>query len=282
MISIVVPAHNESAVIERTLRSIRQSASGLEVEIIVVCNGCTDDTADRARAFGSPVRVVETAIASKHHALNLGDEIARGFPRMFIDADVELDQEAIGKVASVLDGDQALAAAPAIEFRLRDRPWTVRAFYRVWSRLPYLRDGLLGTGFYALSKSGRGRFDKFPAITADDGFVLRSFAARERKTVESCRFFVTPPRDLSSVINILTRSHFGTIELEHHFPQMKPEPGTSHTPALLGLAVNPLNWPALAIYAYVRLASRARARRRWRAGDHQRWERDESSRVASD
>ena len=41
-----------------------------------------------AREFGPPVRVIETTLANKAHALNLGDLAARTFPRMYVDADV--------------------------------------------------------------------------------------------------------------------------------------------------------------------------------------------------
>ena len=58
-----------------------ENAEPGEMEIIVVCNGCKDDTADVARAFGDPVKVVETEIPSKIKALNLGDEAATCFPR---------------------------------------------------------------------------------------------------------------------------------------------------------------------------------------------------------
>jgi glycosyltransferase involved in cell wall biosynthesis len=80
MTSIVIPAHNESRVIERCLTSILTDARPNEFEIVVVCNGCTDDTAERARGFGDRVRVIETPIGSKIHALNLGDQHVSRFP----------------------------------------------------------------------------------------------------------------------------------------------------------------------------------------------------------
>src|ERR1700739_295220 len=87
MISIVIPARNESAVIARTLRAITTDALPDELDVIVVCNGCTDDTATIARGFGTAARVIETAVGNKTHALNLGDQSARSFPRIYVDAD---------------------------------------------------------------------------------------------------------------------------------------------------------------------------------------------------
>ncbi len=43
--------------------------------------------------------------------------------------------------------------------------------------------------------------------------------------------------------------------------------------------MNPLRWPKLAVYTYVRLASRRASEKRLKQGDHKTWERDDSSRV---
>ena len=69
MISIVVPAHNESSGIARTLSAMTLGCRREELDVLVVCNGCTDDTADIARRFGPAVRVIETEVANKCHAL---------------------------------------------------------------------------------------------------------------------------------------------------------------------------------------------------------------------
>ena len=79
MTSIIIPAHNESVVIRQSLDGITTGDWTQDYEIIVVCNGCTDDTADIARTYPG-VRVVETEIGNKANAMNLGDQHATGFP----------------------------------------------------------------------------------------------------------------------------------------------------------------------------------------------------------
>jgi glycosyltransferase involved in cell wall biosynthesis len=59
MISIVVPAHNESSVIARTLRPWVTGPASDEISVVVVCNGCTDDTASVARSFGPTVASIK-------------------------------------------------------------------------------------------------------------------------------------------------------------------------------------------------------------------------------
>ena len=112
MISIIIPAHNESAVIARTLKAVTDGAEPGEFEVLVVCNGCTDETASIARSFGSSVRVIETGVSSKTHALNLGDEASQGYPRIYLDADILLEIDAVRRLAARLESGQVLAVAP--------------------------------------------------------------------------------------------------------------------------------------------------------------------------
>ncbi|MEM7229802.1 MAG: glycosyltransferase, partial [Planctomycetota bacterium] len=100
--SVIIPAHNEEAVIARTLRAMLDGARPGELEIIVVCNGCTDHTAAIARTFGDDVQVIETEVGNKAIALNLGDETATRFPRFFVDADIDLPVDSIRETARVL------------------------------------------------------------------------------------------------------------------------------------------------------------------------------------
>ena len=85
MTSVIIPAHNEDTVIGRLLQGLTRAETEAQradsLDIVVVCNGCSDRTAEIARAFGEPVHVIETEVASKSHALRLGDEAARSFPR---------------------------------------------------------------------------------------------------------------------------------------------------------------------------------------------------------
>ena len=65
--SVVIPAHNEANVIGRGLNRLFDSL-GTGVEVVVVCNGCTDGTADAVRAAGLHLAVIELDVASKAEA----------------------------------------------------------------------------------------------------------------------------------------------------------------------------------------------------------------------
>ncbi len=279
-VSIIIPAHNESAVIGRCLRTLLQGALPGELQIVVVANGCTDDTANQARSVDGAIQVIDTPTPGKWNAINLGDAAATAFPRFYIDADVHITVDAIRKVAQVLHAGKALAAAPRVDFDLADHPWSVRAFYDIWLRTPYMVEGMIGSGVYAVSEAGRKRWDQLPNLTADDAFVRLHFTPAERMIVQDCTFTIHPPRTLASLVKIKTRGHFGNLELKRMRPALFENEGEPHGQALSKLAIQPGLWAKLAIYLGVRLISRKRAMNRLRHGDHKTWERDDSSRNA--
>ena len=278
--SVVIPAHNEARVIERGLAAILRDTAPGEVEVVVVCNGCTDDTAARARRFGPGVKVVETPIPSKIHALNLGDRHVSAFPRFYIDADVQLSPGAIRDVASMLGDDSPiLVAAPRAVVALEDRPWTIRAFYRVWTRLPYFSETLIGSGVYAFSRKGRARFDQFPDITADDEFARLTATPDERRSSTATTFTIYPPRTLHGLLKIMTRARSGMYELQERLPQLDANNHTTAGRSLRIIATSPSMWLDAPIYLGVMLLAKLRAHQRPGSNPNRTWERDNTSRT---
>jgi glycosyltransferase involved in cell wall biosynthesis len=278
MTAIILPAHNESNVIQRSLRAMLRGCS-TTAEVIVVCNGCVDATADTARSAHVGVLVIETPIGSKPHALNLGDRAAVSFPRVYADADVILPAESLARIVEHLQTGRSLAAAPQVRWDLEGASSAVRAFYNIDGRLPSSREGIGGSGVYALSEEGRKRFGEFPNITADDAFVRRHFAPHERAVVEGAYSVVTPPKRLKGVVAIKTRSHFGNYEIDALYPHLRGNRGASNRRVLLRLMLQPARWPALAVYGYVKVVAKIRAYWRWRMKRNVAWERDETSRL---
>jgi glycosyltransferase involved in cell wall biosynthesis len=79
MISIIIPAHNEEKVIATTLNELAIGAFSGAMEVIVVCNGCTDNTARIVATYNPAIRCIETEVPSKTNALNLGIELPEDF-----------------------------------------------------------------------------------------------------------------------------------------------------------------------------------------------------------
>lgn len=182
LISVVIPAHNAAATIDACLSSLRRAAISHRLEVTVVCNGCTDDTARIAREAGWVTHVVETPIASKVAALNAGDALAGHFPRFYVDADVVLSEGSLDVIADALADGRALIAAPAVHHDLTGSSWAVRSHHEIWARLPSVKHDTVGRGVYALSEEARSRFRSFPDILADDHFV-RDLVEPERRAV---------------------------------------------------------------------------------------------------
>ena len=278
MTSIIIPAHNEERVVAATLKELIDGAVSGELEIIVVCNGCTDNTAEVVASFGSTIRCIETELASKANALNLGDAAASGFPRFYLDADVVLSLDAIRQVAQVLRTGRFLAAAPKMHMDLGKASWPVRAYYKVWQQLPYVRIGMIGVGVYALSHEGRKRFDKFPAIIADDRFIRALFKEHERTVVSSCSSLVTAPATFSALLKIKTRSRLGGYQFEQKFPRLIDNEKKDYSTAIFNSVKLVKLWPALLVYLLVNHLCRSKAR--WQLNNNlfNDWERDETSR----
>jgi glycosyltransferase involved in cell wall biosynthesis len=279
-ISVVIPAHNEQAVLGRCLEALVGSARTGELEIAVVCNGCTDGTADVARRYGEGVRVVETERASKTGALNLGDAVVSGFPRFYVDADVVLPLASIRRIAARLAEDDARAASPVMEVDLGRSSLAVRAYYRIWVRLPYVREGMIGVGVYALSEEGRQRFSEFPDVLADDGYVRMLFDPSERIHVDDAPVHVYAPEPLSDLIRIKTRSRLGRYQLRQLFPELvaREQVTKSYGSAMWTVMARPWLWPSAFVYAVVIVRTRLGARRRLASLEGYVWERDWSSR----
>ena len=278
MVSIVIPAYNEARTIERCLDTMLEGTAPSELEIIVVANGCSDDTAERARRYAERgVRVIETPVGSKSGALNLGDAEASRFPRFYVDADIVLTADAIRDVAAMLDDDPSLVVgAPRAVIDLSDRPFLVRSYYRVWTSLPYFTGNMIGAGVYALSQRGRSRFSRFPDIIADDEFARLQARPDERRCSSRSTFTITPPRSLRAIAHISIRA--GDRELREHFPDLAGNDDTSPGRSLVRIAQSPRLWLHAPVYLAIQLLARLQARHKLRSGGARHWERDDSSR----
>jgi glycosyltransferase involved in cell wall biosynthesis len=280
MISIVVPTCNERSVIARTLETMTNGANSSELDVIVVCNGCTDDTATIARSFGRPVRVIETELPSKPQALNLGDQAAESFPRLYIDADVMITIDTIRKLAKRLDFGDVLAVAPTPKIDLAGCSWPVRAFIDIRSRLPSAKEGIGGSGVYALSEAGHRRIREFPEVTADDGYVRIQFRPEERETLSAASSTVFAPATIKDLIATKTRAHYGSFELAKLFPELWRNNGESNMSALGGLFKYPWLWHKLLIYSSITIIAKCKARHQLRRKTSA-WQRDDTSRVGA-
>ena len=266
--SVVIPAHDEEARIVDTLGALLQDARDGEFEVVVVCNGCSDGTAERARTF--PVSVVEIPEASKIAALREGDSVAQTFPRIYLDADVRLATAGARALVAACRRPGVLAAGLRSDLDLSGASRLARWYHEFRHTLPVFRHGVIGAGVYAMSADGRSRFGVWPQVLADDQFVFRLFTPSERATVPGERTRVGIEGGIRDVIRRGVRFRRGNRELGRA-PQAGGV-GLPPPPAGIGEAVraalpSPRRWPGLVTWVLVnvviRISTRLRSRGDW-------------------
>jgi glycosyltransferase involved in cell wall biosynthesis len=284
--SVLIPAHNEGAVIGRCLHHLFEGIDGSDLEVVVVCNGCQDDTAAVARASGHPVAVIELDEASKPAALRAGDRLLRTFPRLYLDADVVLRGPTARQVLQHLSQDGSVAARPPIRYDTTHSTGIVRRYYRARSRVPAVMGSIWGAGVYGLSAAGRARFEDHPDVVADDLFVDQCFDADEIDLVGGEPVVVVAPAHYRDLLKVRRRAYRGAAENRMATEQrdVKNRRGarsTSTTPStmrdVLRLCRSVPGLLDAATYAFVAVSARVYIALGRSAG----WERDESSRSVA-
>ena len=167
MLSFVIPAYNEEALIGSTIASIHAAARelALEYEIVVGDDASTDRTARIACEAGA--RVV--AVSCRHIAAtrNAGVRAARGDRIVFVDADTVVSACVARAAIDALDAG-AVGGGAAMRFGAA-APWWARLL--IAATVLFQRCALLGAGCFLFCT--RAAFD------AAGGFDERYFCAEE-------------------------------------------------------------------------------------------------------
>jgi len=272
--SVVIPAHNEAAVIRRCLDALLVGFAPNELDVVVACNGCTDDTAGIVRSRWPAVRVIEIARASKPSALRAADEMLNTFPRIYLDADVILPAASARLlIGSLQPGGSAVAARPRCSYDVSRSDALVRSYFRSLARVQSATNSIWGP-VYGLSKAGRARFTVYPDIIADDLFADQWFEPSEIVIVDNTLATITAPLRLRDLIHISCRRRKGNAQIRA-LPNGPESTASSTVRSLLstvtsgpGAALDTLVYLALAIIVRVSTSVSPPAD----------WSRDESSR----
>ncbi len=130
LVSLVIPSHNRRASLQMVLESLEQQTVAPEqFEVVVVCDGCTDDTVAmcHSRKARYTLRVIEqTPNQGPAAARNRGVQEAAAPIILFIDDDVVPEPTLIAEHLRLhADDEQAVVIGPLLApagFRLN--PWT--------------------------------------------------------------------------------------------------------------------------------------------------------------
>jgi cellulose synthase/poly-beta-1,6-N-acetylglucosamine synthase-like glycosyltransferase len=126
MISFIVPAHNEQAVLGKTLQAIHDSIRDLNhpYEIIVVDDASTDPTADIA--LQNNARVISVNHRQIAATRNSGGQGAKGEKLFFVDADTVANPIAVAAAIRAMDRGGVGGGAPTWFSRKEKLPLYVR------------------------------------------------------------------------------------------------------------------------------------------------------------
>ena len=171
--SVIVPAHNSAEYIRKGMHSIRQQ-SFRDYELIVVCDACTDNTAQIALGFAD--NVIKTDYGMDGLARNAGIEVANGEWILFMDDDDWFMHQYVFQIlhekAMVTDADMIV-----FNFIWKGRQYDGGDLY--------YRNGVGRTNIAVWSKCWRRSFigdTRFPGIpfTSDEQFMNAIIEKRPR------------------------------------------------------------------------------------------------------
>ncbi len=155
-VSVIIPTKQEGKYIGRTLESLRTGsrAAGIDLELVVVDGGSSDDTVETARIFADRV-IVDSGLAraSIAHARNVGAEAATGELLFHTDADVLVpDLPLLLRRASsaIVDEGAVAAMGPVLPY-----PWEATRRDRWIHRVA---NGFFHSSLYYGALFSRGEF----------------------------------------------------------------------------------------------------------------------------
>jgi glycosyltransferase involved in cell wall biosynthesis len=284
--TVIIPAHNEEAVIARCLQTLLEHAPEQhEMQIIVAANGCTDQTVEVARAACPAALVLDLPTGSKTAAINASNKVAAHFPRIYLDADVDCGYATLAALAEELRKPGVMTAAPAIRIDLTGCNALMKAYYRAWSRQPYAKAGKGGAGCYGLSAEALGTVGEFPPIIGDDIWIHTRFPDEQKRYIASDSAgrpvfsVVYPPRTAWQQIRVEARRQNGNEEVRRKYPS--PFFANANNGGGLFTALRSGTHPIdLIVFFAIKLAARSLARWNRKRGQATAWARDLSTRTS--
>lgn len=132
-VTVVVPAYNESVVLQNTVRSLTASTYR-RIEIVIVDDGSTDDTLDVAHRIAADylnVRVIHQENGGKASAINHAVSMARGSIIIGVDADTAFMPDTIDNLVRHFEDEQVGAVAGEV------RVGNVHGMLTMWQALEY-------------------------------------------------------------------------------------------------------------------------------------------------
>lgn len=265
--AVIIPAHNEGLRISVTLRRLYGDGQLAATSVIVVSNGCTDDTASQARAtlagLDHAATVIDLPQPGKANAIRSAEQQLPPGPRLILDADAGCDGATAQMLLAAVDSHPTGVAPAGVAVPVRRIVTAgmanplVRAYYRVWQEFPWVRAMPSGRAAYALSWELREPLGPFPDLLGDDQWAT-SLVPRSAVRVVDAVVDVHPVPTLTELLAVRTRIYRGNRQSSRSHVT---SPRGSQREAILAAARDPRNWPGLVVFMVVDRIAHRRARR---------------------
>lgn len=205
-VTVCLPLHNAAGQISQSLEHLCQLDFAGGLHVICVANGCTDDSADRARrmiplfhARGWELSVVELDQAGKSAAIRCAEELAPAGLFAALDVNVRPALDSLHHLISAA-GSNDLGVVSAKLRYVESGTALVRRFAQAYGCAPFARtDDVKGT-FFVFADGHREVVRNLPDIGADDRYFLRTAARSERASVDAAIVDYYFPPSLASLI----------------------------------------------------------------------------------
>ncbi len=229
LVSFVLPSYNEKDAIETVLSQIKDTMRTLEVsyEIIVVDDGSTDDTAQRARQVPGVKVISHTHNRGTGAARTTGVRAAQGSYIVMTDADGTYPLDVVPEMLHLLDE----GAAMVIGARNREAgtvPWLRRpakgfikalASYMVEYKIPDLNSGLrairkdLVERFYGILPNSHSWVSTITMAAISSGYSVRWVPIEYYERIGRSTFH--PIRDTYNYLTLVVRTimYFNPLRL---------------------------------------------------------------------
>lgn len=222
VVSVLIPAHNEAALLSEKLTNILALQYPHDrMEILVASDGSDDDTADVARAFESAgVRVFEIEErGGKLAALRYLLERARGELVLFTDVGAALPEQTLSELVGELADPNVVVAMPRYASVSNDGPAAAESAY--WNRETRLKEleaqrDMLLAAHGACYLMRREAIVSIPADTIHDDFLwpLLARAAGGRIAYRTdIAIADDPPQHLSTIVDRTVRMAQGNLQI---------------------------------------------------------------------